>query len=289
MDRFQAGGSVFDLVITWLAYSVLACVLLNILKRCQVRNVWRVPIAGAVYGWLAEGALVGTLYGTESSAPFPLSIVQTALSWHMLISAVVGWHFLRESVRQGSYGRTALISVGVGFFWATWAPFQWRETPPVIVSPASFAAHAALNAILLVTACGVLSGSAWDQYRPGWFGLGLSILFLGVFFSEQVKSLGIRPLILLPLLVGGALGLLYWTRRSRDSIDGTEPAVSAVRRSKCAAMIMLMPAVASLVYALQLFIDIRGVNPSWIFHGLALVGGVLFVVACGITLKRQTA
>src|SRR5687767_11259071 len=127
---FKPGDTVFDLVITCLAYSVLACVLLNILKRFQVRNIWRVALAGAVYGWLAEGALVGTLYGTESSAPFPLSIVQTALSWHMLISVMVGWHFLREAVRQGALVKTALISAGVGVFWAAWAPFQWRETPP---------------------------------------------------------------------------------------------------------------------------------------------------------------
>jgi hypothetical protein len=284
---FKPGDSVADLVITWLAYSVLACVLLNILKRWQVRELSRVALAGAVYGWLAEGALVGTLYGTESSAPFPRSIVQTALSWHMLISVVVGWHLLREAVRQGSYGRTALISVGVGFFWAAWAPFQWRETPPVLVSEGSFAVHAACNGLLLAIACGVLSGGAWDRYRPGWFGFGVSILFLGVFYSEQVKKLGIRPLILLPLLVGGVLALLYWTEGSGDSMDRPAFAVSTSRRWKCAAIIMVMPVIASLGYALQIFFKTKGVNPSWIFNGLALAGGVAFVASSAITLKRR--
>jgi hypothetical protein len=94
---FKPADQIRDLVITWLAYSVLGCLFLNILKRCGASDLPRVALAGAIYGWLTEGALVGTLYGTESSAPFPLSIVQTGLSWHMLISAVVGWHLLRKS------------------------------------------------------------------------------------------------------------------------------------------------------------------------------------------------
>ena len=190
---FKPGDQIVDLVITWLAYSVLGCVFLNILKRCGGSELPRVALAGGVYGWLAEGALVGTLYGTESSAPFPLSIVQTALSWHMLISVVVGWHFLTGAIRQGSLIKTALISAGVGLFWAAWAPFQWRETPPVIVPFWTFVAHAALTGTLLAIACGILSGSAWNRYKPGWFGLGLSALILAVFYSQQIKALGLRP------------------------------------------------------------------------------------------------
>src|SRR5688572_23624316 len=216
---FKPGDRVMDLVITWLAYSVLACVFLNILKRSNAGELPRVALAGAVYGWLAEGALVGTLYGTESSAPFPLSIVQTGLSWHMLISVVVGWHFLMGAVREGFFVKTAVISAGVGLFWAAWAPFQWRETPPVVISIGAFAAHGAINGVLLAMVCGFLSGDAWNRYKPGWFGLGVSILFLAVFYSAQVKALGFRPLILLPLLVGGVLGLLWWTRGKSGSPD----------------------------------------------------------------------
>ena len=281
---FKPGDSILDLVITWLAYSVLACVFMNVVIRSNAGGLPRVALAGAVYGWLAEGALVGTLYGTESSAPFPLSIVQTALSWHMLISVIVGWHFLTGAVRQGAFVMTALISVGAGLFWAAWAPFQWRETPPVIVPIWIFAAHAMLTGACLALACGILSGGAWNRYRPGWFGFGSSILFLGVFYSEQVKALGARPLIVLPLLVGGVLALLWWTKEKNERLENHAP---ASKRWKCAAVIMVMPATASLGYAFQLSIDTKGINPGWIFHGLAFAGGAAFLMACAIIIRRQ--
>ena len=288
---FKPGDSVLDLVITWLAYSVLACVFLNVLKWSSARELPRVALAGAIYGWLAEGALVGTLYGTESSAPFPLSIVQTGLSWHMLISVVVGWHFLTGAVREGSSAKTALIAAGMGLFWAAWAPFQWRETPPVIVPVWTFVAHAAINGALLAIACGVLSGDAWNRYKPGWFGLIVSILLLAVFYSEQVKALGVRPLILLPLLVGGVLALLWWTKETRESTESAETKVEtpvvAWKRWKCAAGILVMPATASLGYGLQLLIDTKGINPAWLFHGLAVAGGAAFVAASGITIRKR--
>lgn len=279
---FKPGDQIFDLVITWLAYSVLACVFLNIEKRFGASDLSRTALAGAVYGWLAEGALVGTLYGTESSAPFPLSIVVTALSWHMLLSVLVGWYFLTGAVRRGSVVKTATISAAVGLFWAAWAPFQWRETPPVMVSVLNFAGHAALTGACLAVACGTLSGEAWTRYKPGWFGLGVSALILVAFYSEQIKAHGLRPLMLLPILIGTVLTLLRWTKCKYD-----QPVEHAdtFRRWKCAAAIMIMPLTAAAVYAFQISIGTRGINPAWIFHGLAVVGGVIFVSACGFTIR----
>lgn len=281
---FKPGDQILDLVITWLAYSVLGCLFLNILKRCGADEFPRVTLTGAVYGWLTEGALVGTLYGTEASAPFPLSIVQTALSWHMLISVMLGWHLLLRSVRHGSLIKTSLISGGVGIFWAMWAPFQWRETPPVIVPVWSFASHSVVTGALLAIAVGILSGDAWSRYKPGWFGFGLSVLILAVFYIEQIKALGLRPLILLPLLVGGVLTLLCWTKEKNER---PEPHATRTQRWKCAATIMVMPFTASLVYAFQMFINTRGINPAWIFHGLALLGGLSFLAACGLVIQNR--
>lgn len=283
---FKPGDSIVDLLVTWLAYSVLACVFLNIVKRCRAHTASRIALAGAIFGWLAEGALVGTLYGTEPSAPFPLSIVQTALSWHMLISVVVGFHLLVGAVRNGSLVKTTLISVGVGFFWAMWAPFQWRENPPIITPVLNFGLHAIVTGALLALACALLSGHTWNQYRPGAFGLILSILILAVFYSAQLQALGARPLILLPLLVGGVLALLRWAKSANHDADQNENRddnhqaqrnVDASRRWKSATLILLTPLTATLVYALQHAMDTRGLSPSWIFHTLAVVGCLLFV------------
>jgi hypothetical protein len=281
---FKPGDKVFDLLITWLAYSVLVCVFLNVIQRCEARTFPRIALAGAIFGWLAEGALVGTLYGTESSAPFPISIIQTALSWHMLISVIVGFGLLTGAVRQGSIARTALVSVAIGLFWAAWAPFQWRETPPVIVPISSFATHAFVIGVLLVLTCGFLSGPTVSQSKPGWFGLILSLLILAVFYSEQVKALGVRPLIVLPLLVGGVLALLYWTKG-----ENSVPVISASdsKRWSAAAFILLMPVTAMLGYAIQRNLKVGGLNPGWIFHGLAVTGSLTFVVACILVLRSR--
>ncbi|HUS37102.1 MAG TPA: hypothetical protein VM680_17280 [Verrucomicrobiae bacterium] len=283
---FKPADRIVDLVITWLAYSVLACVFLNILKRCRASELPRVALSGGVFGWLAEGALVGTLYGTESSAPFPLSIVQTALSWHMLLTVVVGWHFLTRAIRQGALIKTALISVGVGLFWAAWAPFQWRETPPVIVPVWTFVVHAVVTGALLSIACGILSGSAWDRYKPGWLGLGLSALILAVFYSEQIKRLGVRPVIVLPLLSGGVLALLCWTKEKSESPDDC---ARNSERWKCAATTLVIPLIASLGYVLQRFTGVSGIPPAWIFNGLAFVGGAFFLIACGMVIRKRTS
>jgi hypothetical protein len=69
---FKPGDQIVDLVITWLAYSVLGCVFLNILKRCGGSELPRVALAGAVYGWLAQGALVGTLLSKSRRLAFDL-------------------------------------------------------------------------------------------------------------------------------------------------------------------------------------------------------------------------
>jgi hypothetical protein len=281
---FKPGDRIFDLVITWLAYSVLGCVLLNIVNRFEAGTPSRLVLAGAIYGWLAEGALVGTLYGTEPSAPFPRSIVQTALSWHMLISVLVGFHFLTSAIRQCSIAKTALISAGIGLFWAAWSPFQWREIPPIILPVWAFAAHAVLTGALLALACTILSGDAMNRYKPGWFGLILSLLILAVFYSAQVKALGIRPLVVLPLLVAGVLALLWWAKPTIPPQPIDAPICS---RWRCALAVFAMPLIATLGYAFQILIVTRGINPGFIFNGLAFVGIALFVAACAFLVRSR--
>jgi hypothetical protein len=78
--------------VTWLAYSTLAYLFLATVRLFRADDVWSVYLAGAVYGWLTEGGLIHTLYGTEESAPFPISLIITGVSWHALISVLVGWY-----------------------------------------------------------------------------------------------------------------------------------------------------------------------------------------------------
>ena len=154
----------------------------------------------------------------------------------------------------------------------------------MIVPVWTFVAHATLVGACLAIACGILSGGGWNRYQPGWFGLGVSIVFLAVFYSQQVKALGARPMIVLPLLVGGVLGLLWWTKE-KNVLQKNQ--ATASKRWRSATAVMVMPATASLGYAFQRSIETKGINPGWIFYGLAFAGGAAFITACGLTLKRR--
>lgn len=65
---WRPGDSLPDLIVTCLAYSTLAYLFLAIVWLFRVNDVWSLFLAGAVYGWLTEGGLMHTLYGTGESA-----------------------------------------------------------------------------------------------------------------------------------------------------------------------------------------------------------------------------
>jgi hypothetical protein len=107
-SAWRPGDSIPDLMVTWLAYSVLAYLFLATVWFFRVNHLWSVFLAGAVYGWLTEGGLIHTLYGTEETAPFPVSISITGLSWHALIyeSSLAGLDATRGDGRLCRRGKT---------------------------------------------------------------------------------------------------------------------------------------------------------------------------------------
>jgi hypothetical protein len=244
---FKPGDRVGDLVVTWLAYSVLAYVLLAIVRRFRVRTADAAFVAGACYGWLTEGTLVGTLYGTEPSAPFPLSLLVTGVSWHALLSVWVGWYFLPRALSHPRPWPALAWSTGLGLFWGTWATFLWRETPPVVVPVGAFAAHALAVATLLIAAYRVRSFVGAGSFRPRPLGMTVSLLALGVFYAQQVKSLGLRPLLILPALLGFA-AVALWAGRPPEP-DAEETAASRPAPARWMAL-LAMPLVATATYAL---------------------------------------
>jgi len=214
---WRPGDSVGDLLITWLAYSSLAYVFLSVVSFFRVNEFGSLYLAGAIYGWLTEGALIYTLYGTEESAPFPVSVSITGLSWHALISVSVGWYATGLALTSVRPVRVAVISVAVGIFWGVWATFLWKESPPVITGVPEFLGFALGFTVLLAGAWWVSFRLGVTRFRPGWVGLLLCALILGVFFAQHVVRLGWRPLVVLPVILSFALGPLMRHRRSVDN------------------------------------------------------------------------
>ena len=86
-----------DLPMTLLAYSMIGFVFLTAVTHFRIQEKWGLFLAGALFGWLAEGVLVQTTY-----EGLPLSLSLTGLSWHALLTIWLGWYWLPNAIRQGS-------------------------------------------------------------------------------------------------------------------------------------------------------------------------------------------
>lgn len=244
---WRPGDSIADLIVTWLAYSTLAYLFLAAVWLFRVNTVWSCYLAGAVYGWLTEGGLIHTLYGTEESAPFPISISITALSWHALISVLVGWYATARALTSSRTRWMAVIAIGVGVFWGCWATFLWRETPPVITPVPQFLGYACGLTILLAGAWWLNFRAGVTRFQPGWFGTVLSLLMIGTFYVQHVRRLGGLPLVVLPAVLSVALVPLWFHRRRQARATGIVEDRPVVGLNL--AYLGLMPVAATAVYA----------------------------------------
>jgi hypothetical protein len=120
----RSGDKPADFLLPWVVYSIMAWVFLLLIRKCRIASFPAVFLAGAVFGWLAEGGVVDTLYGNKDN-PFPASISFTGLAWHALISVGVGWYWQARLLTTGHRKKLALFSVAVGRgLWAGWWPAE---------------------------------------------------------------------------------------------------------------------------------------------------------------------
>jgi hypothetical protein len=210
---WKDGDSLAELSITWLAYSVITYLFLATVYWSRADDFWSMFLAGAVYGWLVEGGLIDTLYGTQRSAPFPVSISITGLSWHALLSVMVGWWGTGRALAAAQPWRLVAISLCVSIFWGVWAMFPRRETPPIITPVPEFFLNAAILTAGLAASWWVSFRAGVRDFRPGWFGVLLCTLLVGLFYVQHVLKLGVLPLVVLPSLLGVAAAALYRHRQ----------------------------------------------------------------------------
>jgi hypothetical protein len=283
------GATCVDLVVTWLAYSAVAYLFLAVVHWSRASDLPSVFLCGAVYGWLIEGGIANTLYGTQDSAPFPMSISLTALSWHALISVMLGWWATKRAMAAQSTWPLVALSAALGAFWGLWATFPRQESPPILVSVERFAGEALAWTLLLGASWWILERvPSRGTLRPGWCALAFSMLIVALFYVQHVMALGGRALILLPTLVGGALVLLTLQREHGQS-GPTETLLHAapVRLPRLLAL-LTMPAVATIVFgaAVSLGWD-RLPIAAMVYMVTGAAGFVLLSVSIGCIVWRR--
>jgi hypothetical protein len=218
-----------------------------------------------------------------------VSVLWTGVAWHALISVLVGWHLMRLAIQDPRPAKVAAWSAGLGAFWGSWATFLWRETPPIVASVPAFAAHAAVCTALLALSYAAVLRFPMETYRPGWAGLALSLLVLAAFYSQQLKSLGWRPLLVLPGLVAVALAALYLASRNRFAPSPRLLSADPFAIARNLAWVFLMPATATALYAVQLATRFTGIEPILIYRAMIWLGGALLAWAVvSIVLRRRS-
>jgi len=288
---YRSEDSIQDHIITWLFYSAVTFIFLWAVKHFRVRNLWALFIAGALYGWLVEGVLAWTLYGTEPSAPFPLSISVTSLSWHALITVMVGWYYVRKTLLQNNLAKTAMVAALIGLYWGAWSMFLWRENPPVITPTYKFFLYALVMTSLLILSYWLIDRCHPAHITPGKFGLGFcAFVLLGFFIIQNIVNLGFRPLLILtPLLL-----LIYFTlRRNRKKEECSDLFVVMEGKVKLVnyLMILAMPIFATAFYRFGLTADLGRfpVNVAIFYYITAPAGIIMLILSLFQIFRRCTA
>ena len=287
---WRPGDSLVDQIVTWLVYSVAAYLFLAVIAWSRANDFWSVFLAGAFYGWIIEGGLIYTLYGTEPSAPFPVSISITGLAWHASISVMVGWWATGWALTVSRPRQLVWISLAIGIFWGLWAMFLLRETPPIVTPVPVFLANAALLTLGLMASWWVSFRAGVREFRPGGFGIVLCTLVIGLFFVQHVRMLGVLPLVVFPIALSLALVPLYRHRRYAKLSSAANLFSGSFHASRLPIM-GLIPCVATVVYCLAAAsgMDRLPINVIVYYVLTGPIGFLLLILAICASIRRGRA
>ena len=272
---FRPGDKLADLLLTWVVYSLLAWVFLLLVRQCRTAAFPALFLAGAVFGWLAEGIVVDTMYGNADN-PFPASISFTGLAWHALISVGVGWYWQARVLTAGNAKKVALFSVAVGLGWGLWAGWWPAELGEANTSLAAFAGHTFAAFVPLLAAWVVVGMAGSEWFRPAKFELPVLLGLVALFFlGVRVPATPRSALILPPLLLACAYGLRRNQSQEQrpDLLDGV---LGHIRLRSCLPL-LLMPVTA---IALYVPVPIWGLTlpTNWVLYVITMPLGFVFLL-----------
>lgn len=293
---FWSGGQAGSLApqamgLTWLAYSLLAYLFLATVRLAHARALWGLFLAGAVFGWLAEGVAVQTMV-----EDLPLSISFTGLAWHALISVCAGWYGLRRALLSDRVWLRVAAPATAGLIWGLWAITWWVEPDGVRLSTPAFAGWAVLASALLVLANRVIDLADPVGFRPGRWPLiavvGLAALYLVVVAAPAAPL----ALVVAPAMIGLVVGTLW---RGRAAAPETAAAPGVPNPDALAAIagplgrrslgLMLMPLTAAAVYAAASALDLLWPTSLALYVITTPLGFILLAISLWRVLRRPPA
>jgi hypothetical protein len=225
---------------TYLAYCLAGYAALAVISIFRVRRAPAVFLAGAVFGWLVEGGIVGTTYEM-----LPLSISFTGLAWHAPISIGIGLWALPEILSR----RPRLLfpaAIGIGLFFGAWGINWIANEAEYHASIPEFVLFAAATTGLLILALAVFTALRRSAIVVhSWEGALLAGL-AAFFFIFRVIAQPVAALVL-PLLLGITFFALWNNRRKEAAGMLAEPLPPVPARAFVALPVIALAAAS--VYA----------------------------------------
>lgn len=261
-----------ELWVTWIAYSLMAAIFLWLVRVFRVNSLWALFLAGAIYGWIAEGIVVQTMYND-----FPMNISFTGLAWHALLSVLVGWYLVRKALLGWKPLSVLLLSTGIGVAWGIWSVWWWWEKK-LITPVADFVSYAIICYIILIMGYWLVNRLRFDVFHPSKIEVGLcAALVLFTYVAGAVPA-NAMALWVLPCCLGLAGYGLYQNRKTEGDLDlfgrieGPIPLINF-------AMLAAVPLTAIGVYAVMH--AVQWVYPfGWWWYAITVPSGFgLFIVS----------
>ena len=277
--RVRPNDNLAGWLMTWIAYSLLAFAFLWLVSRYRVSSFWPLFLAGACFGWLAEGLLVQTTY-----EDLPLSISFTGLAWHALLSVGLGWGLLPASL-GGRPRRSIWIAALTGLGYGLWAICWWLEPDGGVSSLPQFALHAFISAALYLPACFLLKWSASEPFHPSrGLTIAVGLLYLVYFLLVTLPAAPVA-LLLLPALLGLAWLGLRGTARRANGPTMLETLAEPVPLARYLGLLAL-PVAAVVVYAAALALDLKW-QTNWLLYLITTPAGFILFITAWVKSRRM--
>ena len=205
-------------------YIAAACLLVAFLDRYPERGLAGLFVAAGLFGFVIEGVPVPILYEAV-----PASILWTSISWHALVSVMVGWVATSWLLRKPP-AEAALWFVALGLLLGLWQSWAWPAMSDGLSDPArwpeTFLPQLWIGAALWALGVAILS---YPADRPsaikGWFRIGL--LLSAVAGWALAWSWSLFPVSLVwPLLMGLSVWALSRGQGGRRTYPLVPPLLS---------------------------------------------------------------
>lgn len=261
--------SLLGSVITFIFYFLITYTFLSVIVQFRVRTFWSLFLAGAIYGWLIEGVIVQTMY-----EDFPLNISWTGLAWHSLISVIIGWYYVLDTLLHNNYRKTIIASVLIGLFYGFWAITWWSEEG-IITPLAEFSLYVVLTSFILI-------GSYWlyNRLQPEFEPTRIEGYTLFGFFIVWfiLITIPVQPaaLIILPPL----FAVIYVTLRRNRKTERKENILTVLQGEVTPlnyVFLLIIPLVTIGVYGFALSLNLV-IPVNWVVYMVTTLSGLILLV-----------